>query len=70
MVKNMAENARVAIRHVRRDAMEQLKKEKSGGKIPEDDEKHGEKELQKLHDAYIAKIDAHLAHKEQEIMTV
>jgi ribosome recycling factor len=70
MVKNMAENAHVAIRHVRRDAMDQLKKEKSAGKIPEDDEKHGEKELQKLHDEYIAKIDAHLAHKEKEIMTV
>jgi ribosome recycling factor len=70
MVKNMAENAHVAIRHVRRDAMDQLKKEKSAGKIPEDDEKHGEKELQKLHDQYIAKIDAHLAHKEKEIMTV
>src|SRR5436190_8413855 len=50
MVRTMAENARVAIRHVRRDAMEQLKKEKTTGKIPEDDEKHGEKELQKLHD--------------------
>src|SRR5512137_2500434 len=70
MVKNMAENAHVAIRHVRRDAMEQLKKEKSAGKIPEDDEKHGEKELQKLHDQYIARIDTHLAHKEKEIMTV
>jgi len=70
MVKNMAESAHVAIRHVRRDAMDQLKKEKSAGKIPEDDEKHAEKELQKLHDEYIAKIDAHLAHKEKEIMTV
>jgi ribosome recycling factor len=70
MVKSMAENAHVAIRHVRRDAMEQLKKEKSAGKIPEDDEKHGEKELQKLHDNYIVKIDAHLAHKEKEILTV
>ena len=70
MVRNMSENARVAIRHVRRDAMEQLKKEKTAGKIPEDDEKHGEKELQKLHDQYIAKIDTHLTHKEKEIMTV
>lgn len=70
MVRTMAENARVAVRHVRRDAMEELKKEKSAGQIPEDDEKHGEKELQELHDQYIAKIDAHLAHKEKEIMTV
>ena len=70
MVRNMAENGRVAIRHVRRDAMEQLRKEKNAGKIPEDDEKHGEKELQKLHDTYIARIDTHLAHKDKEIMTV
>jgi ribosome recycling factor len=70
MVKNMAENAHVAVRHVRRDAMDELKKQKTAGHIPEDDEKHGEKELQKLHDQYIAKIDEHLAHKEKEIMTV
>jgi len=70
MVKNMGENARVAIRHVRRDAMEDLKKQKAGGHIPEDEEKHGEKELQKLHDQYIAKLDEHLGHKEKEIMTV
>lgn len=70
MVKNMAENARVAIRHVRRDAMDDLKKQKAAGNIPEDDEKHGEKELQKLHDQFIAKIDEHLGHKEKEIMTV
>jgi ribosome recycling factor len=66
----MAEDGRVAVRHVRRDAMEALKKEKAGGKIPEDDEKHAEKELQKLTDDYIAKIDQHLARKEKEIMTV
>lgn len=70
MVRAMAENARIAIRHVRRDAMEELKKQKAAGHIPEDDERHGEKELQKLHDQYIAKIDQHLAHKEKEIMTV
>ena len=70
MAHKMAEEGRVAIRHVRRDAMELLKKEKAEGKIPEDDEKHGEKELQKLTDSYIGKLDAHLTHKEKEIMTV
>ncbi len=70
IVRKMAEDGRVAVRHVRRDAMETLKKEKAGGEIPEDDEKHAEKELQKLTDDYIAKIDAHLSHKEKEIMTV
>ncbi|MCU0784976.1 MAG: ribosome recycling factor [Verrucomicrobia bacterium] len=70
MVKNMSENAKVAIRHVRRDAMDELKKQKTAGNTPEDDEKHGEKELQKLHDQYIGKIEEHLGHKEKEIMTV
>jgi ribosome recycling factor len=69
-VRKQTEEARVAIRHVRRDAMELLKKEKAAGTLPEDDEKHGEKEVQKLTDDYIAKVDAHLAHKEKEIMTV
>lgn len=70
VVRKMAEDGRVAIRHVRRDAMEALKKEKSTGEIPEDDEKHAEKELQKLTDQYIARIDQHLVQKEKEIMTV
>ncbi|HEU5072219.1 MAG TPA: ribosome recycling factor [Verrucomicrobiae bacterium] len=70
LVKKLAEEGRVAIRHVRRDAMETLKKEKAAGKIPEDEEKHAEKELQKLTDDYIAKIDGHVVSKEKEIMTV
>ena len=70
VVRKMTEDGRVAIRHVRRDAMDLLKKEKAAGRIPEDDEKRGEKELQKLTDDYIAKIDGHLTHKEKEIMTV
>ena len=65
----LAEDGRVAIRHVRREAMELLKKEKAGG-LSEDEEKHAEKEVQKLTDSYIAKIDASLAAKEKEIMTV
>ncbi|PYJ03342.1 MAG: ribosome recycling factor [Verrucomicrobia bacterium] len=70
VIHKMAENGRVAVRHVRRDAIEHLKKESKEGKITEDDLLHGEKEAQKLTDQYIAKIDAHLAHKEKEIMTV
>jgi len=70
VIHKMAENGRVAIRDVRRDAIEHLKKESKEGKITEDDLEHGEKEAQKLTDQYIAKIDAHLAHKETEIMTV
>jgi len=70
IVHKMAENGRVAIRHVRRDAIEHLKKESKEGIITEDDLQHGEKEVQKLTDQYTGKIDAHLTHKEKEIMTV
>ena len=70
IIHKMAEDGRVAIRHVRRDALEHLKKETKGGGIAEDDQKHAEAEVQKLTDQYIGKINAHLAHKEKEIMTV
>jgi ribosome recycling factor len=69
MAHKMSEDGRVAVRHVRRDAMELLRKAKAAG-LSEDDEKNAEKELQKLTDQYIAKIDEHLKHKEKEIMTV
>jgi ribosome recycling factor len=70
ITKKMAEDGRVAIRHVRRDAMEQLKKHAHDSGITEDQEKQAEKDLQKLTDQYIAKIDQHVVHKEKEIMTV
>jgi ribosome recycling factor len=70
IVKKMAEDARVAVRHVRRDTMEQLKKHGHDSGVTEDEVKQAEKELQKLTDEYIGKIDQHLAHKEKEIMTV
>jgi len=70
VVRKMAEDGRVAIRHVRRDAMEQLKKHAHDSGVAEDEEKKAEKELQKLTDDYTGKIDGHLAHKEKEIMTV
>jgi ribosome recycling factor len=70
IVKKMSEDGRVAIRHVRRDAIEAMKKEAKDGDMTEDQLEHGEKEAQKLTDQYIGKIDAHLAHKEKEIMTV
>jgi ribosome recycling factor len=70
LIKKMAEDGRVAIRHVRRDAMEQLKKHKHDSGITEDQEKQAEKDLQKLTDQYAAKIDTHVTHKEKEIMTV
>jgi ribosome recycling factor len=66
----MAEDGRVAVRHVRRDSLEALKKQEKEGGVTEDELEHAEKEIQKLTDQYIAKIDAHLAAKEKEIMTV
>jgi ribosome recycling factor len=70
ILKKMAEDGRVAIRHVRRDAMDQLKKHAHDSGVTEDEEKQAEKDLQKLTDDYIAKVDQHLAAKEKEIMTV
>ena len=70
ITKKMAEDGRVAVRHVRRDAMELLKKHAHDSGITEDQEKQAEKDLQKLTDEYSAKVDQHLAHKEKEIMTV
>ena len=70
VVKKMAEDGRVAIRHVRRDAMEALKKDSKDGGVTEDQVETAEKEVQKLTDQYIAKIDQHLQHKEKEILTV
>jgi ribosome recycling factor len=70
IVRKMAEDGRVAIRHVRRDALEHLKKEGKSGGVSEEDVEHAEKEVQKLTDQFIAKIDQHLQHKEKEIMTV
>lgn len=70
LVKKMAEDGRIAIRNIRREALEHLRKEQKAGTISEDDYKVYEKEIQKLTDQYISKIDQHLAHKEKEIMTV
>jgi len=70
VVKKMAEDGRVAVRHVRREAMERLKKDAKQGDITEDELSHSEKEVQKLTDRFVEKIDQHVAHKEKEIMTV
>lgn len=70
ITKKMAEDSRVAVRHVRRDAMEELKKAVKAHETSEEDQEKTEKEIQKLTDQYIGKIDGHLAHKEKEILTV
>jgi len=70
VVHKMAEDGRVAIRHVRRDALEELEKEKKKGGVSEEDIEHAKKEVQKLTDQYIEQIDKLAATKEKEIMTV
>jgi ribosome recycling factor len=67
IVHKLAEDGRIAVRHARTGARDQLKK-LSG--VSEDDVKHAEKDLQKVHDDYIAKIDAMIKAKEAEIMEV
>jgi len=65
-----AEQARVAVRQVRRDAMEQLKKLEKDGKISEDDHTRMSDEVQKATDQSVGDVDRTLAGKEKEIMTV
>ena len=67
--KQEAENAKVSVRNARRDAIDGLKKAIKEG-MPEDVEKDGENEVQKVHDRYIKKIDEIFAAKEKEILTV
>ncbi|WP_035055340.1 ribosome recycling factor [Andreprevotia chitinilytica] len=70
VVKGESEDARVAVRNVRRDANEQLKKLVKDKEISEDDERRGQDDIQKLTDKYIAEIDKLYAEKEKELMTV
>ena len=65
-----AEHARVAIRNVRRDGMEQLKKMLKGHEISEDDHQLYHDEVQELTDREIKRVDEALAHKEKEILQV
>ncbi|TCS61144.1 ribosome recycling factor [Primorskyibacter sedentarius] len=65
-----AEHARVAVRNVRRDGMDQTKKAKNDGRLSEDDQKFWETEVQELTDKYIALIDKALETKQEEIMQV
>lgn len=70
VAKNNAEQSRVAVRNIRRDGNEELKKLLKESKITEDEESKTAEELQKLTDAYIAKINQVLEEKEKEIMEV
>ena len=69
-VKHMAEEARVGIRNVRRDANDQLKSMHKDGELSEDEYHHGEDEVQKLTDEFVALIEQRLKTKEDDIMAV
>ncbi len=70
VVRKGAEDAKVACRNIRRDAMEQFKKMKKDSEITEDDQRKAEEETQKVTDAAIKEIDKIAAEKEKEIMSV
>lgn len=69
-LKKMAEDAKVALRNIRRDANDDLKKLEKDKAISEDDLKRAEKEVQDVTNSFVAKIDEVLAAKEKEVMEV
>ncbi len=70
VVKSEAENARIAIRNVRRDANQHVKDLLKDKKISTDDEKRAETEIQKLTDQFVAKVDETAAGKEKELLAM
>ncbi|MDE2344345.1 MAG: ribosome recycling factor [Betaproteobacteria bacterium] len=70
VVKAEAENARVAVRNVRRDALAHLKDLQKSKSISEDEERRAQEEIQKLTDRFVGEIDKQLAAKESELMAV
>lgn len=70
VVRNLAEEGRVAVRNVRRDVMHHLKELVRDGDVGDDEERRAEERAQKLTDEHVAKIDELLKKKEEEIMEV
>ncbi len=69
-VKKKGDNAKVAVRNIRRDAMDAFKKQEKGGELTEDDRKNAEDKMQKLTDKYVEKIDKEVDAKTKDILTV
>ena len=70
IVRGEAEDGRVSIRNVRRDANDHIKKLLKDKEVSEDDARRGEEQIQKLTDKYIAEVDKLLEHKEEDLMVV
>lgn len=69
-ISSLAENSKISIRNIRRDAMDKLKKMKKDSEITEDDQKKGEKKVQDLTDKFCKEIDSICDSKTAEIMTL
>ena len=69
-IKKMAEDSKAAIRSIRRDAIDKIKKMQKASEITEDDLKNGEDELQKITDEFIKDIDSAASAKEKEVMSI
>lgn len=69
-VKKLSETSKIAVRNIRRDAMESIKKMEKNSEITEDDQKNAEEELQKITDKFIEKIDEISENKEKELMEI
>ncbi|MCC8111499.1 MAG: ribosome recycling factor [Ruminococcus sp.] len=69
-VKKLGEDAKVAVRNIRRETIDKLKAKKKASELTEDDVKDGEKQVQKLTDRYVADIDKAVAKKDKEIMSI
>lgn len=70
VVRKRAEEAKIAVRNVRRDIIDEVKKSEKEEHISEDDVKKLQEEIQKITDSYVAKVDEVVRHKEKEIMEV
>ncbi len=69
-VKKLGEDAKVAVRNIRRETMDKLKAKKKASELTEDDVKDGEKQVQKLTDQYVAEVDKLVSEKDKEIMSI
>ena len=69
-VKKIGEDTKIAIRAIRRDALEEYRTQKKNGEITEDDLKSAEKDIQTLTDKYIEEIDKIIEAKEKEILEI
>lgn len=70
LLHKMAEEARVSIRHARKEANDEIKRRQKDAELSEDEARREQDEIQKLTDRYIQTVDEHLRHKEAEVMEV